>query len=47
MGYKPHDQFADINLTTVDYTSIALTCETRLQTGLRLNDPSKQENIQI
>jgi len=43
MGYKPHDQFADINLTTVDYTSIALTCETRL----RINDSSKQDNIQV
>jgi len=31
MGYKPHDQFADINLTTKNYTSIALICENRLE----------------
>jgi len=43
MGYKPHDQFADINLTTVNYTFIALICATRL----RINDSSKQENIQV
>jgi hypothetical protein len=43
MGYKPHDQFADINLTTVNYTSVALTCETKL----RINELSNLENIQV
>jgi len=31
MGYKPHYQFADINLTTVNYTFFALICENRLE----------------